>query len=340
MIVMTSFHFGIVMILAAGDVLAQQPAMAVVEKKAGVVAFYTAEGKRLSEVKVGVHPHEMAFSTDRSFLYVTDNGVVWMTDKGDGHNTISVIDVASRIKAGVIDLGPYRRPHGMAILPKTGQILTTIENPYGLLLVDPVGRKVLRKYDVKGDAPHMVLLGPRAETAYVSNAHSGTVAIVNLASGNVERLIPTGKNPQGGVMTHDGKRIYLTNTASNTISVIDTGKREVIGEIKTGNGPARIALTPGEKTLVYNLQPGEGVGFADVQQRKQTGEVRIPGRPLSLSLSKDGDTAYLGLQDSDKIAIVSIPERKADSHYRYAAWSGAGYRGSTALNRFGVYNSK
>jgi DNA-binding beta-propeller fold protein YncE len=69
----------------------------------------------------------MRWRSHRTAAYVTDNGVVWMTDKGDGHNTISVIDVASRSKAGVIDLGPYRRPHGMAILPKTGQILTTIE---------------------------------------------------------------------------------------------------------------------------------------------------------------------------------------------------------------------
>ena len=45
----------------------------------------------------------MAVTPDRRFLYVTDNGMLWMTDKGDGGNTISIIDVASRKKAGVID---------------------------------------------------------------------------------------------------------------------------------------------------------------------------------------------------------------------------------------------
>lgn len=289
---------------------AQQPSLAVVEKKAGVVAFYSTDGKRLSDVKVGQYPHEMAFSLDRRFLYVTDNGLVWMTDKGEGDKTISIIDVAGRKKAAVIDLGGYRRPHGMLVHPKTGNLIVTIENPYGLLLVDPAARKVLRKFETKGESPHMVLFGPNSETAYVSNSNSGNVAVLNLASGAVEKLIPTGKNPQGGVMTRDGKWIYLTNTASNMISVIDTEKREVVGEIKAGNGPARIFLTPDEKTLVYNLQLGEGVGFADVQSRQQVAEVRIPGRPLSLSRSRDSKTAYLGLQDSDKIAVVSIPERK------------------------------
>jgi hypothetical protein len=71
----------------------------------------------------------------------------------------------------------------------------------------------------------MVLLGPNAETAWVSNAGSGEVAVINLTSGEVENIIPVGKDPQGGVMTRDGKRIYVTNhagnTAGNTISIAE-----------------------------------------------------------------------------------------------------------------------
>ncbi len=288
---------------------AQKPHMAVVEKKAGMVAFYTEEGKRLSEIKVGTYPHESVFSLDRKLLYVTDNGLVWMTDKGEGDKTISILDPWARKKVGVIDLG-YRRPHGMIVHPRTGQLVVTIENPYGLLLVDPAARRVIRKYDTKGESPHMVMFGPGAETAWVSNSNSGTVAIVNLASGAVEKILSTGKNTQGAVMTLDERWVYLTNTASNKISVIDARKREVAGEIETGAGPARIRFTPDERLLVYNLQPGQGVAIADVKTRKQLAEVRIPGKPLSLTLSKDGKLAYLGLQDEDKIAVVSVPERK------------------------------
>ena len=144
-----------------------QSTLAIVEKKAGKVGFYTEEGRRLGEVQVGRYPHEMAFSPDRRLLYVTDNGMLWMTDPGEGGNSISIIDVRSRKKTGVIDLGNFRRPHGIAVLPRSGEIVVTIENPYGLLRIDPVARKVVRKYDVAGKSPHMVLLGDR--TAWVSN---------------------------------------------------------------------------------------------------------------------------------------------------------------------------
>ena len=284
--------------------------LAVVEKKAGKVAFYTASGKRLSEVKAGTFPHEMVLSPDRRLLYVTDNGLLWMTDQGEGGNTISIIDVRARAFAGAIDLGHYRRPHGIAVVPKTGQIVVTIENPFGLLLIDPVRRTVLRRYDVKGQHPHMVLLGPNAETAWVSNAGSGEVAVINLASGEVENIIPVGKDPQGGVMTRDGEWIYVTNHAGNTISIIGVEQRQVTGEIRTGVGPARIALTADERSLVYNLQEGGGAGFADVATSQETLRITLPGRPLSLSLSQDCRTAYLGLQDSDRIGVISLPARK------------------------------
>jgi len=287
--------------LAAQDI-------AVVEKKAGMVAFYDAAGKRTGEIKVGSHPHELMFSADRKFLYVSDNGLLWMTDQGEGWNTISIIDVAARKKAGVIELGNYRRPHGMDLNPKTGQIISTIENPYGLLLVDPAARKVVRKFDVQGTSPHMAIYGPRHETAWVSNSGTGTLAIVTLSTGAV-KLIPVGKNPQGAVMTRDQKLVYLTISQENRIAILDTAKQQVIGNIPTGGAPARLALTPDEKMLVYNWQE-DGVAFADIASRKEMGHAKLPGRPLSLYLSRDGMRAYLGIQDSDKIAIADVATRK------------------------------
>jgi YVTN family beta-propeller protein len=289
--------------------LTAQSVLAVVEKKAGKLGFYSTQGARVGEVEVGSHPHEMALSLDRRFLYVTDNGMLWMTDKGAGGNTVSIIDVRSRKKAGTIELGNLRRPHGIAVMPD-GEIVTTIENPFGLLRLDPVARKVVRHYEFKGDSPHMVLLGPGGGTAWVSNSGSATVTVVSLSSGAVEATIPVGRNPQGGVMARDGSWIYVTTMEENAISILDVEGRRVVGEIKTGNGPARVCLSRDEKTLMYILQTGEAMGFADVASAKQTGQIPLPGQPLSISLSADGQTAYLGIQDRDKIVVVSVPQRK------------------------------
>lgn len=299
-------HLGLLMLVPAA--IFAQPDLAVVEKIAGKVGFYTAAGKRVAEVKVGTHPHEIVPSLDGKTLYVSNNGILWMQYAGEGGNTISLIDRASRQARGVIDLGNNRRPHGIAVHPKTGQLVITTENPDGLILVDPVARKVLRRFDVKGEDPHMVLFDAAGEWAYVSNSTSGTVAAIQIATGKTE-LIPTGKRPQGGVLSPGGKTVFLTNADSHTISLIDTATRKVVGEVKTGQGPNRVAITPDGKTLVYSLGAAHAVGFADVASRKETGQVKLSGQPLSLTMSRDGRWAFSGVQDKDKVHVIDVAKR-------------------------------
>lgn len=299
----------LLILIASSLVHAQIPNMVVVEKKAGAVGFYDAAGKRVAGVQAGTHPHEIVFSADRKLAYVSDNGILWMQYAGEGGNTISIIDLAGRKKAGVIDLGANRRPHGMDLDPKTNRLVCTTENPDGLLLIDLNTRKILRRYDVKGEDPHMVLFGPDGKWAYVSNSTSNTIAAVQLESGNV-KLIPTDARPQGGVLSTDRKTIYITNSNGNSISIIDPAKNERIGTIATGKGPARIVMTPDSKTLIYNLQTGQAVAFADVATRKETKVIPLGGDPLSLTMTPDGQYAFAGVQDQDKIFVISVPERK------------------------------
>jgi YVTN family beta-propeller protein len=296
-------------LVAAAAAASDPAAFAVVEKPGGQVGFYSADGRRLAGVRVGQYPHEIVRSPDGKLLYVSDNGILWMTYAGQGGNTISIIDVEKRAKAGVIALGEYRRPHGMDLDPKSNRMAVTIENPHGLLLIDLASRKVLRKYDTGGNAPHMVLFSPDRHHAYVSNTESNSIGIVHLESGKVKTLA-VGARPQGGVLSHDGSHAYITSSDGNAISILDTRSQQIVGTIPTGKGPGRVALTPDGKTLVYNLQAGQAVGFADVAARKQTAVVPIGGSPLSLTLSRDGAFAYTGIQDQDKVVVISVRDRK------------------------------
>jgi YVTN family beta-propeller protein len=279
------------------------------EKVSHSVGFYRADGSRIVAIPVGKHPHEMALSPDGKQLYVSDNGMLWMTDPGAGGNTISIIDVGQRKRTGVIDLGTYRRPHGLDVDPRSGRLVVTVENPDGLLLVDPKARKVVRFYELKGGVPHMVKLSADGEWAYCSNTGTGTLAAIRLETGEI-KPIAVGARPQGSVLSKDGTRVYVTNSDGNSISIIDTRKQQAIGKIETGKGPGRIWLTPDEKQLVYNLQPGEAVGFADVKSGKQIATVALPGPPLSLNLSPDGTLGYASVQSLDKICVISIAARK------------------------------
>jgi YVTN family beta-propeller protein len=288
-----------------------EPYIATVEKVSGTVGFYSENGQSEGRVKVGAFPHEAVLSADGSLLYVSNNGVLWMTEDTMGTNSISVVDVRSKKKLYDIDLGRFHRPHGLALIPGSGHLLATTERPFGLILVDPVARKVIRDFDVKGKSPHMVMLSPRGDRAFVSNTDSASIAVIELATGAV-KLIPTGERPQGGVFSKDGNLLYVATSGANCITIIDTKTQKTVGTIATGKGPGRIALTPDGKTLVYNMQLEPAVGFADIATRKQTAVIPLAGKPLSLTMTRDGRRAFAGLQELDKVVFISVPGRKID----------------------------
>ena len=296
-------------------------AYAAIEKVSGHVGFFDADGKVLKEVRIGGHPHEMVFSPDGRYVYTTDNGVLWMTETGQGGNTVSIVDTRSQTLSGTIDLGKYRRPHGIDVDSKTGNLLVTTELPSMLLLVDPRARKVVKEFDIKGKAPHLVKLAAGGQWAYTSNTDTGTVSAVNLQTGEV-KVIPVGERPQGMAFSPDGRRLYVTSMNGNSISIIDTQAKTRIGDIPTGKGPVRIMVTPDGKTLIYALQTGEAVGFANPETRQEEAQVKLTGQPVSLTLSADNRYAFSAVQSQDKIFVIPLASRKIEKIISAPAGSG------------------
>lgn len=300
----------ILLLLAPAVLAAQWGELVVVEKVANRVSFYSPDGKRLAETVVGETPHEMVFDPDRRHLYVSDNGVLWMTYTGPGGNTISVVDTQTRKRVRVIDLGEYHRPHGLAIIPASGHLLSTIENPDGLVRIDPMAGKVLRMYDVQGEDPHMVAVEPSGCCAWVSNTATHEIAVVDLETGAVTK-IPLADGPQQTIFSHDGKTAYTVSGPGATLSVIDVAQRQIQHTIATGPGPGRVALTPDGEWLVFNNgEGGDAVQFARPDAAKPARTVKLGGRPLSLTLSGDGKWAFAGIQDQDRIVVLSVAEQR------------------------------
>jgi DNA-binding beta-propeller fold protein YncE len=279
----------------------------ILQKAESSLGFYTPLGKHLASVPVGKHPHELVISSDRRFAYTTDNGTMLLEQAGQGGNTVSIIDLTERRSVGEISLGRFRRPHGIDIDRRTGQLVVSCELPDRLLLLDPVTRKVLRDYDTQGKTSHMVTLGPRAEWAFVSNSTSSNVAAIHLQTGKV-RLIPTTRRPEGSILSKNGSTLYVATREG--ISIVDTGKQVESGRIVTGRGPNRIGITPDDRHLVYSLIDENKVEIADTQKRQVLGQVPLQGRPVSLNISADGKHAFASAQDDDVVYVISIADRK------------------------------
>lgn len=290
-------------------------------KKENALGFYTPEGEKLATVPVGTHPHEMVLSADGRYVYVTDNGTIYFNQPGKGGNTISIVDVIARKNVGKIDLGDFHRPHGIDIDHKTGLLAVTTELPDRLLLVDPKERKIVKDFDTKGKYAHVVTLGPGAKYGYVSHLGTGTVAAINLSTGEVT-LIPTGDRPEGSTLSKDGREVYVGNKDGTTVAVIDTATQTLKGKIDIGKGAVRMATTPDGKKVVAALQYDKRIEVIDPVARKVTARIDLPAEVISLGLSRDGKLAFASNQDNDTVFIVSLDEEKLVRQIKTAPGAG------------------
>lgn len=308
----------------AGSVRAQRPELAIDEKGTGKVGFFRADGTLIKEVPVSLHPHEMSFSADGRYLFTTDNGVMLMTENAQGTNTISMVDVREMRKVATIDLGKYRRPHGIDFDSATGHVLVTTELPSALLAIDPEKRAVIDQYDVKGGAPHMVRIAPDHRTAWITCTDTNSVSVLDLQSRQVQ-VIPVGKRPQGIEFAPDHKRIYVANSDDEIVTVIDTASRKVVGNIRMGpahSGPVRVVVSPDNSTAIAALWRGNAISFADTRTLKEEKVIPIDGPPVSMTLSRDGREAYCSIQEMDMVLVISLSERRIVRSFKTPPGSG------------------
>ncbi|MBX5495688.1 MAG: beta-propeller fold lactonase family protein [Bryobacteraceae bacterium] len=313
-------RFAVILLALSGSLAAQDSILLVLQKGASSLAFYKPNGELQATVPVGRHPHEIVVSRDRRYAYTSDNGTMRIEQPGTGGNTASVIDLKARKRVGEINLGNYRRPHGLALDPEKGILAITTELPDQLLLADVNKRAVIKTFDTKGKTSHMVTLQPGGRMAYVSNSSSGNIAAIDLTNGSV-KLIPTGQRPEGSVVSPDGRFLYVANRESHTVSIIDTAKNEVTGTIRTSKGPVRIALTPGGK-LVYAAMHDKRVEMADPATRRVLGHAQLDGPPVSLNLSPDGKLAYASVEEMDTVYAVSLPDMTIVRKFQTAKGAG------------------
>lgn len=297
-----------------------EPVLLISQKASKSVGWYTLDGELLAEAAVSAHPHEIVLSPDGQRLYVTDNGVMQIEFAGEGGNKVSIIDVPGRRKVGEVDLGQWRRPHGIALCPD-GTLLATSEAPDQLLVIDAAQQKIARTFETGGETPHIVRCSEDSTQAYVSNARSRTVARIDLETGERE-LLETGDRPEGSCLSPDYSTLYVVHRDADKIVAIDTADWSILGEIVALGQPVRCGVSGDGQMIAYGLFAGQAVGFADLSAMTEVGRVSTIGPTVSLEMSPDGESALACAQDQDTCYMLSIPERSITNTVQVKAGSG------------------
>ena len=143
--------------------------------------------------------------------------------------------------------------------------------------------------------------------AYVTNATSGTMTVINLADNSVLATVPVGVSPTAVVVNSAGTRAYITNSTAGTVTVINTTNNTLVKTITVGANPSSLALTPsGDRLFVTNSGAGTVTKINTTTNTVTVAGIRVGNGPSSVAITSDGKYAYVTNSASDSVSVITL----------------------------------
>ena len=140
--------------------------------------------------------------------------------------------------------------------------------------------------------------------AYVPNAGSNNVSVIDTSNNTVTATVGVGILPQGVSVSPDGTKVYVANTIGGTVSVIRTSDNTVTATVGVGHLPKGVSVSPdGTKVYVANSS-SNNVSVIDTSNNTVTATVSVGTNPYGVSVSPDGTKVYVANYGSNNVSVI------------------------------------
>ena len=269
----------------------------------------------VKQIRTAARPRHLQFTPDRSRIYVAC---------GDG-DAIDVIDVAS---LELVDrIGPIGDPEAFEFSPDGETLYISLEDDAQLGILD------LRAYFAgREEKPELTVAeitegddddddeedeenGDEDEEEEGEDDDNG-VEIEGMST------VEVGEEPEGILVSPDGKTVFVTSEVANMVHVVDTASASIRANIVAGNRPRRFALIPGGDSLWVTNELSGSVSVVDLATMQVTDTVEFKPKgfrpedvtPVGITMTRDGETAYVALGRANHVAVVDVASRDVEDY--------------------------
>ncbi|MFI9330432.1 cytochrome D1 domain-containing protein [Kitasatospora sp. NPDC052868] len=152
--------------------------------------------------------------------------------------------------------------------------------------------------------PAGVALAPDGGRAIVTSQSSGTVSVLDTATGTVAGTFTAGTGSYAVAWAPDGRHAYLTHHLDGTVSVLDTATNAVTATVPVGAEPFGVAVAR-DGAHVYVGNAGDGtVSVLDTATNVVTATVPVGAEPHGLVVAPDGAHLYVAASGAQAVSVV------------------------------------
>jgi YVTN family beta-propeller protein len=289
-------------------------ALLVLAKRDGMLLIVDPSSLQVvARIAVGNDPHEVIASTDGKTAYASNYGF-------GAYNTLAVVDLVAQKGLPSIDLGALRGPHGLTFVG--GKVWFTAEGAKAIGSYDPATKSVDWILGTGQNRTHMIYVSPDSKRIVTTNVSSGTVSIIEKASGGPpgqgsplntpggdwnETVVRVGNGSEGFDVSPDGKEIWVANAEEGTVSIIDIASKQVTQTLAADvAGANRLKFTPDGKLALISTLRGSGVTVVDTVTRKTVKRIAVGHGAAGIVMQPDGTRAFVACSPDGYVAVVDL----------------------------------
>ncbi|WP_439598258.1 YncE family protein [Falsiroseomonas sp.] len=160
----------------------------------------------------------------------------------DRPSTIWVADTAGDRIVNVITEGLEGGIIGVTFDAANDRLFATALTTNEVVEVSLARNAGIRRFPSGGEGSINIAFDPASGRLFCANQRSGTLTVLNAASGEVVKSIETGAGALGVTLSADGGICYVANRGAGTVSIVDTRTLAVVANLATGTHPNTVAV--------------------------------------------------------------------------------------------------
>jgi YVTN family beta-propeller protein len=169
--------------------------------------------------------------------------------------------------------------------------------------------------------------------AYVGNAGSNTLSVIDLGSNTVIDTQPI-MSPVGVAVNADGTRVYVANQGQMKVTVIDTTTSAPPAQVNVGSLPGGVAVLPSGAKVYATNQSDNAVSVIDSGNNSVITTVPVGISPFGIAADPSGTRVFVANTGSGagSAGSVSVIDTQSDDVVAAVPLTGTPY-GVAVANR-------
>lgn len=156
--------------------------------------------------------------------------------------------------------------------------------------------------------PHGVNVMPLQKKLWVANESMNTASRIDIASGEVETVVPVGAGPDLVGTDKLRQKVWITNLKGNSVSVLNADTGAELDRIPVGNEPHGLAIDQARaKVYVANYKDNTVFVF-DARTNQKLKSIAVGKGPRNIVLDAITGNIFVSNMDENTVSLVN-PQR-------------------------------